>query len=81
MRKYEAIWEKLKAAEADQWVLVQASSAAHVETIVNMVCIEKSAAQVTRRRLDLPAFGKLEVRRDKAKCQVSFRLKNSGDLL
>lgn len=81
MRKYEPIWEKLKAAQHEQWVIVSASSVAQMQTIINMVKVEKCAAQVTRTKLDLPGFGRLEVKKDPAKLQVMFRLLNSGDLL
>lgn len=81
MRKYEVIWQKLKQAESEQWVIVRVSSASQIQSIINMVQKEKSLAQVSRKRLDLPAFGRLEIKREPNLKQVSFRLLNSGDLL
>ena len=81
MRRYEVIWQKLKQAQAEQWVTVSASSVSQMQTIINMVQKEKSLAQVSRKRLDLPLFGKLEIKREPELKQVSFRLLNSGDLL
>jgi hypothetical protein len=81
MRKYEAIWTKLKEAEPEQWVVVKVADASRIQTIINMVQNEKSAAQVSRRRLDLPQFGRLVIKREPEKKQVSFRLENSGAAL
>ena len=81
MRRYEGIWEKLKAADPEQWVIVTVASADRIQTIINMVQVEKSTANVTRKRLDLPAYGRLEIKREPAKKQVSFRLKDSGAAL
>lgn len=81
MRKYEGIWEKLKQAEPLQWVTVSVKSAVQIQTVINMVQNEKCAANVTRKRLDLPAYGTLEIKREPAQLRVSFRLKNAGALL
>ncbi len=81
MRKYEVIWQKLKQADAEQWVVVRISSAEQMQSVINMVQKEKTLAQVSRKRLDLPAFGKLEIKREPELKRVSFRLINSGDLL
>lgn len=78
MRKYETIWEKLKAADDGQWVVVSVASASMIQTIINMVQLEKSRANVTRRKLDLPSFGRLEILREPEAKRVKFRLKNSG---
>lgn len=78
MRKYEIIWEKIKAAEHDQWVIVTVKDIYMIQTIINMVQLEKSAAHTARKGLDLPAYGKLEIKRVPDKLQVHFRLKNSG---
>lgn len=81
MRKYEVIWEKLKTAQSEQWVIVSIASATHMQAVINMVQKEKSLAQVSRKRLDLPQFGRLEIKREPELKRVSFRLLNSGDLL
>jgi hypothetical protein len=78
LRKYEVIWEEIKNAEVDKWVNVDVKDIAMIQTIINMVQVEKSAQNVNRKRLDLPAFGKLEIRRDLDKKRVSFRLRGSG---
>lgn len=81
MRKYEVIWEKIKNADPDKWVVVNCASIAMIQTVINMVQVEKSAQQVTRRRLDLPQFGKLVIQREPDAKRVLFRLKNNGDAL
>jgi hypothetical protein len=80
MRKYEHIWKHIKEAPPDKWVAVNLASASMMQTIINMVQVEKSAAQVARRDLDLPQFGKLVILREPEKKRVSFKLKNSGDV-
>lgn len=83
MRKYEVIWEQIKKAssEAERWVEVQASTVAYMQTIINMVQLEKSRASVARRSLDLPSFGRLEIVRKPDDRKVLFRLKDSGAAL
>lgn len=80
MRKYEVIWERIKNCDPDKWVVVNCSSVAMIQTVINMVQVEKSEQQVTRRRLDLPQFGKLAIKREPEKLRVLFQLKNSGDV-
>jgi hypothetical protein len=81
--QYERIWEALKQAQADPsvWIKVEVGSVEMMQTIINMVQNIKSRNQVSRRALDLPAFGKLEIRREPEKKRLFFRLKNSGDAL
>lgn len=81
MRKYEHIWRQLKERGSDGWIVVTVRSQESIQTIINMVQNEKSAANVSRKRLDLPAYGKLEIRREPDKLRVSFRLKDSGAAL
>lgn len=81
MRKYEVIWDKIKKADFDIWVKVDCASAAMIQTIINMVQVEKSAANVARKGLDLPQFGRLVILREPEIKRVSFKLKNSGDAL
>lgn len=81
MRKYEVIWEKLKAADPDQWIVVSVSCEAQIQTIINMVQLEKSRANVARKALDLPAFGKLKIKREPKLLKVQFILQNSGAAL
>jgi len=81
MRQYEGIWEKLKQANHDQWVEVRVKNPDQIQTIINMVQNEKSTANVSRKRLDLPAFGRLVIRREPDKKRVLFLLKNSGAAL
>lgn len=81
--KYERIWEALKKAqtEPNQWVEVKVASADTIPTIISVVQNVKSRANVSRKRLDLPAYGKLEIRRLPKERRVLFRLTNSGDAL
>lgn len=82
MRKYEQIWHQIKQASVnspDQWVVVTVRDASMIQTIINMVQVEKSRQQVARRALDLPGFGKLRIKREQLK--VSFKIDDSGDLL
>lgn len=83
MRRYEAIWEQIKNASADpeRWVQVTVVHVDMIQTVINMVQVEKSRANVSRKRLDLPAFGKLEIKREPEVKRVSFRVKNSGAAL
>lgn len=81
MRRYEVIWEKLKAADPEQWVEVKVANANHIQTIINMVQVEKSRAHTARKALDLPGYGKLMIRREPENNRVLFALKNSGALL
>lgn len=81
MRKYEEIWEKLKRTKMDQWVMVHFKSDHQLQTIINMVKKEKCSANITRKRLDLPSFGKLVIKRDPEAKRVYFSLSNSGDAL
>jgi urate oxidase len=82
MRKYEVIWEKIKQAAdnapEDQWVHVNCSSVDMIQTVINMVQVEKSTANVARKGLDLPQFGRLVIKREPEIKRVSFQLKNSG---
>jgi hypothetical protein len=52
-----------------------------IQTVINMVQLEKSAQQVSRRRLDLPQFGKLVIRREPEHLKVHFQITYSGDAL
>ena len=79
MRKYEGIWNKIKEAAPETWVSVSVVDAGMIPTIVNMVRVEKCTQNVDRQKLDLPGFGRMEVKREPEKKRVSFRLINSGD--
>lgn len=81
MRLYEQIWEKLKMADNDQWVEVRVADPSRIQTIINMVQNEKSRANISRKRLDLPQFGRLAIKREPEKKRVLFILKNSGAAL
>lgn len=81
MKAYDSIWEKLKTADPDQWVVVSVANADRIQTIINMVQNKKSRANVTRKQLDLPQFGRLAIRREPEKKRVSFKLVNSGAAL
>lgn len=81
LRKYEVIWEQIKSAsndDPDKWTYVHMSHADQMQTIINMVQLEKSQAHLARKALDLPAYGKLQIKREPAKKQVGFKLNNSG---
>lgn len=82
MRKYEVIWEQIKkSTDPDKWVYVNVRSVDMIQTIINMVQVEKSAANVARKGLDLPSYGRLEITREPDKMRVGFRLKNNGAAL
>lgn len=79
MRRYEAIWEQIaKTADPEMWVKVTVLSEDQMQTIINMVQQEKSRANTTRKALSLPAWGRLEVKRDLKNLVVFFKLKNAG---
>ena len=78
LRKYEVIWAQIREAEVDKWIHVDVKNVDMIQTIINMVQVEKSKQNVNRKRLDLPAFGKLEIKRELEKNRVSFRLNGSG---
>ena len=81
LRKYEVIWEQLKQAGSEKWIVINLADAGMMQTIINMVQVEKSRANVARKNLDLPQFGRLVIKRDPLNKKVSFMLKNSGDAL
>lgn len=81
MRKYEVIWEKIKHAPFGKQVEVTFSTLEQMQTIINMVQLEKSRAQVNRKKLDLPMFGKLVIVRRPKELKLFFSLKDSGDAL
>lgn len=81
LRKYEVIWEQLKQAGSEKWIVINLADAAMMQTVINMVQVEKSRANVARKHLDLPQFGRLVIKRDLANKKVSFMLKNSGAAL
>lgn len=80
LRRYEGIWEQIKltADDPDKWVPVRMNDIGMMQTIINMVMIEKSAANKHRKQLDLPLFGKLVIDRQPDNKCVRFKLKNSG---
>lgn len=80
-RKYEVIWEKLKAADPDVWVEVKVQNIDMIQTVINMVQLEKSRAHRARKALDLPGYGKLKIRREPDRLRVFFILENSGAAL
>lgn len=80
MRRYETIWELLKKAEPDQWVEVKVSRPSQIQTIINMVQVEKSRAHTTRKKLDLPGYGRLQIRREPENLRVLFKLNDAGAL-
>jgi hypothetical protein len=81
--RYNEIWEALKKAQTEpgKWIVVTVMDVEMMQTIINMVQNIKSRQQTTRKGLGLPAFGKLEIRREPEKKRLLFRLKNSGDAL
>lgn len=80
-RKYETIWLRIKEAGEGRWVDVRYQTDAQQQTIINMVQLEKSRANVARRELALPGFGKLKIDRVPEKRLLRFTLVNSGDSL
>lgn len=79
MRLYERIWLKIaETADPVLWVTVSANSLDQVETIVNMVQLEKCRANNARKALELPLWGRLAIKREPAKLLVHFKLRNAG---
>jgi hypothetical protein len=81
MRKYQALFDRIKDCPHDKWIEVKVKSANQIQPIINGLQNEKSRQQVLRRRLDLCQFGKLIIRREPEKLRVMFTLSNSGDAL
>lgn len=79
MRKYSTIFDKLKTSE--DWATVKVVHVDAIQTIINGLQKEKSMANVTRKNLDLPRYGKLVILRDVKNLKVSFKLSNSGAAL
>lgn len=78
-RKYEAIWLRIKEnLDPEVWVTVTVSNPSMIQTVINMVQLEKSRAQTVRKSLSLPLFGTLEIKREPDKLKVHFRIKNAG---
>lgn len=80
-RKYERIWLKIKEAGEGQWVDVRFAQVGQMQTIINMVTVEKNRAQTARKQLGLPLFGKMKIDRQPENLLVRFTLVNSGDSL
>lgn len=81
MRKYESIWMKLKDAGYEQKVVVAFNHPDQLQTIINMVQLEKSADQKNRKAMKMPSFGRLCIERRMDKKEVVFWLKDSGALI
>ena len=78
-RKYEAIWLRIKEnLDPEVWITVTVSNHAMIQTVINMVQLEKSRAHTTRKKLDLPSYGKLEIKREPEKLKVHFRINDAG---
>lgn len=78
-RKYEGIWIRIRDnLDPEVWVTVTVSNLDMIQTVINMVQVEKSRANVARRDLELPGYGILEIKREPDKLKVHFRIKNAG---
>lgn len=78
-RKYETIWLKIKDnLDPEVWITVTVTNHDMIQTVINMVQLEKSRANVTRKKLDLPSFGKLQIKREPEKFRVHFRINDAG---
>ena len=79
VRTYERIWlEIAKTVDPTVWVTVQALSEAQMQTIIGMVQLEKSRANMARKSLGLPSWGRLEIRREPKQLKLHFKLRNAG---
>lgn len=79
MRLYEPIWLKIaETSDPSVWVTVQAHSREQMQTIVNMIQLEKSRANSARKLAELPLWGKLEIKREPKTLKLHFKLKNAG---
>lgn len=78
-RLYEAIWLKIaETADPELWVTVSVLSPDRMQTIINMVQLEKSRANVVRKGLGLPSWGRLEIKRDVKALKLHFKLRNAA---
>jgi len=79
LRKYEVIWITVRDnCDPDLWTTVTVENREMIQTVINMVQLEKSRAHLARKALDLPGYGRLEIARYPKELKVSFRLKNAG---
>ena len=79
MRRYQEIWIKIKeTCDPDEWVTVTCTYPGQIQTVINMVQAEKSHEHTAKRATGQAGYGRLEIKRDFAKLQVSFKLRNAG---
>ena len=79
VRTYERIWLQIAATtDPSVWVTVQAHSPDQMKTIIGMVQLEKSRANMARKSLNLPSWGRLEIRREPKQLKLHFKLRNAG---
>lgn len=69
-RRYHDVWEQIKKYKK---VTVKCK-ANKVATIVQAVQKEKARENAPRAALELPTYGKLEIKQDKEKGEIVFRL-------
>lgn len=78
MRQYEPIWNRLKGSTTPVEVRYSASN---LDRLIRAVKKEKTAANVQRKALGLPAYGRLEIVVDEARRVVKFSISYNGDML
>ena len=80
-REYEGLWKKIAANSDGLSILLHP---AYAPRVIQAVKKEKSRANVLRKNLDMPRYGKLEIDQSKqpdGRLKVTFRLKYNGDML
>ena len=78
-RKYEKVWQAIAAAAKPVRIRVPVG---FQKTFRQAIMKEKSKANVRRKELDMPAYGKMQIEVDKKNKEILiFSLAYNGDLL
>lgn len=85
LRQYQGLWLEIAKAEADKPVSVKCH-ASFSRTIIQAVRKEKTAANMLRKNLNLPAYGKLHhviepLLDNRSRVKITFNLEYNGDML
>ena len=83
LRQYQELWLRIAKAEADAPASVRCSSS-FVPTVLQAVKKEKTIANMARKNLDMPRYGKLTYTLEKVEgnfTKITFHLAYNGDFL
>jgi hypothetical protein len=83
LRQYQALWLQIAKADAATPISVRCSSS-FVPTVLQAVKKEKTIANMARKNLDLPRYGKLSYTLEPAGgnfTKITFHLAYNGDFL